>query len=127
VVNNGKKATPCLNQEVKDAILAVALQTEFSLSAKFSINLGWYAKDVYTCFVDLEKAYDRVPQERFRGVLQEYGVDGCMLLAIKSLYSCSEVCVRVDGVKSQPFTVGVGLRILDRFSVVAGCFVQSNM
>jgi len=31
-------------------------------------------------------------------------------LAVKSLYSCSEICVHVGGVKSQPFTVGVGLR-----------------
>jgi len=32
-------------------------------------------------------------------VLREYGVDGRLLLAVKSLYSCSEVCVRVGRVK----------------------------
>ena len=36
--------------------------------------------------------------------------DSRLLLAIKSLYSCFEVCVRVGRVKSRPFTVGVGLR-----------------
>ena len=51
-----------------------------------------YAKDVYTCFVDLEKAYDRVPREKLLEVLREYGVDGRLLLCVKSLYSCSEVC-----------------------------------
>jgi len=30
--------------------------------------------------------------------------------AVRSLYPCSEVCVRVGRVKSWPFTVGVGLR-----------------
>jgi len=44
------------------------------------------------------------------GVLREYGVDGCFLLAVEYLYSCSEDCVRVDGAKSQPFSVGVGLQ-----------------
>jgi len=39
-------------------------------------------------------------------VLRDYGVDGRLLLPLKSLYSCSEVYVRVDGVKSQPFTAG---------------------
>jgi len=36
-------------------------------------------------FVDHEKACDWVPREKLRGVLRESGVDGCLLLAIKSL------------------------------------------
>jgi len=41
------------------------------------LETSWeYAKDVFTCFVDLEKAYDRVPCEKLWGVLLEYGVDG---------------------------------------------------
>jgi len=38
--------------------------------------------------------------------MREYSVDGRLLLTVKSLHSCSEVCVRIGGVKSQPFTVG---------------------
>ena len=91
---------------------AIAIQGHISLSRKISRNrdnVKEYAKDVFTFFVDLEKAYDRVPCEKFWGVLRDYGVDGRLLLAAKSLYSCSEVCVRVERVKSRPFTVGVGL------------------
>jgi len=69
-----------------------------------------YAKNFYTCFVDLEKAYDRVPHEKLWGVLREYSAGNRLLLVVKSLYSCSEVCVRVREVNSQPFAVGVGLR-----------------
>jgi len=54
-----------------------------------------YAKNVYTCFVNLDKAYDRVPREKLRGVLRECGVD--LLLNIKTLYSFSEICVHVGG------------------------------
>jgi len=67
------------------------------------------AKDVYTCFVDLKKAYDWVPYEKLWEVLWEYGVDGRLLLIVKSLYFCSEICVCVMGVKSQLFTIVVGL------------------
>ena len=81
----------------------------FTLRQIFEIS--WeYAKDVFGCFVDLEKAYDRVPRDKLWGVLQEYGIDGHLLMAIKSFYQQSEVCVRVNGKRSQPFNVGVGLR-----------------
>lgn len=69
-----------------------------------------YAHPVYMCFVDLEKAYDRVPREKLWEVLREYGVRGSLLRAIQSLYSQSESCVRVLGSQSVPFPVGVGLR-----------------
>jgi len=42
-----------------------------------------YAKDVYTCFIELENAYDQVLREKLWGVLQEYGIDGYLLLAVK--------------------------------------------
>ena len=87
-------------------MLAIILQAKISLSKKF--EKSWeYAKNFYTCFVDLEKAYDRVPREKLRRVLQEYGVDDRLLLVVKSLYACSEVCVRVGKVKSRLFTVGL--------------------
>jgi len=66
-------------------------------------------KTFCTGFVDLEKAYERVTGEKLWVVLREYSVDDCLLLAVKSLYSCSEVCVHVRKVKSRPLTVGVGL------------------
>ena len=69
-----------------------------------------FAQPVHMCFVDLEKAYDRVPRGILWGVLQEYGVDGPLLRAIQSLYRRSVSLVRVAGNKSELFPVGVGLR-----------------
>jgi len=54
---------------------AVALQTKFHSPANF--KKSWeYAKDVYTCFLDLEKANDRVLLENLWAVLKDYYVDG---------------------------------------------------
>ena len=55
-----------------------------------------FGKDLFARFVDLEKAYDRVPRDKLWKVLQEYGVDGQLLRAIKSFYCRTEVCVRVN-------------------------------
>ena len=69
-----------------------------------------YGKDLFACFVDLEKAYDLVSRDKLWKILQEYGVYGQLLRAIKSFYCRPEVCVQVDGKQSKPFHVGVGLR-----------------
>ena len=69
-----------------------------------------YGKDLFACFVNLEKAYDRVPRDKLWKFLHEYGVNGQLLRAIKSFYCRPEVCVRVNGKQSKPFHVVVGLR-----------------
>jgi len=69
-----------------------------------------YGKDLFACFVDLEKAYDWVSRDKLWTVLQEHVIDGQLLLAIKSFYCQQEFCVRVNGKQSKPLYVGVGLR-----------------
>ena len=69
-----------------------------------------YAKEVNACFVDFEKAYDHIPRDKRWAVLLQYGIDGHLLTAIKSLYMHSEVCVRVNSATTKPFRVSVGLR-----------------
>ena len=85
--------------------------TDQIFTLKQIFEKSWeYAKDVFACFVDLEKAYDRIPRDKLWRVLQDYGIDGQLLLAIKSFYCKPEVCVRVNGKQSKPFHVGIGLR-----------------
>ena len=45
-----------------------------------------YSKHFFACFVDLEKAYDQVSRDKLWKIFQEYGVDGQLLLTIKSFY-----------------------------------------
>ena len=71
-------------------------------------NLGSMQRMSSHAFFDLEKAYNRVPQDKLQRVLQEYGIDGHLLVAITSLYCQPEVCVRVNGKPSKSFYVGVG-------------------
>ena len=81
----------------------IALQQVFE-------KLWEYVKEVYTCFVDLEKAYDRIPRDKLWAVLLEYDVKSQLLDTIKLLYKQSEVCVRVDDMKTKLFSVSVGMR-----------------
>ena len=92
----------CSGRSTMDQIFA--LQQVFEKSWE-------YAKEVYTCFADLEKAYDHVPRDKLWAVLLEYDVRDQLLAAIKSLNKQSEVCVHVNGMKTKPFIhiVSVGL------------------
>ncbi|KAK3517717.1 hypothetical protein QTP70_016386 [Hemibagrus guttatus] len=69
-----------------------------------------FAQTVHMCFVDLEKAFDRVPRGILWEVLWEYGVCGPLLRAVWSLYNRSRSLVRISSCKSDLFPVHVGLR-----------------
>ena len=62
------------------------------------------------CFVDLEKAFDRVPLGVLWGVLREYRVSDPLIRAVHSLYDRCQSLVRIAGNKSDLFPVRVGLR-----------------
>ncbi|KAK7925177.1 hypothetical protein WMY93_007487 [Mugilogobius chulae] len=55
-----------------------------------------FAQPVHMCFVDLEKAFDRVPRGVLWGVLREYGVRGPLLRAVRSQYDRSRSCLSSD-------------------------------
>ncbi|TWW69196.1 hypothetical protein D4764_18G0000020 [Takifugu flavidus] len=64
-----------------------------------------FAQPVHMCFVDLEKAFDRVPRGVLWGVLREYGVSGPLIRAVRSLYDRCQSLVRIAGSKSNSFPV----------------------
>uniref|UniRef100_A0A8C1ILG2 Reverse transcriptase domain-containing protein n=1 Tax=Cyprinus carpio TaxID=7962 RepID=A0A8C1ILG2_CYPCA len=74
------------------------------------LEASWeFTQPIQTCFVDLEKAVDRVPHGILWGVLWEYGVRGPLLRAVRSLYNWTRSLVHIAGSKSDLFPVHVGL------------------
>ena len=69
-----------------------------------------FAQPVHMCFVDLEKAFNRVPRGVLWGVLREYGVSDPLIQAVHFLYDWCQSLVRIAGNKSDLFPVRVGLR-----------------
>ena len=78
----------------------------------FHFEKSWkYANDVFACFIDLKKTYNRVSRHKFGRMLQEFRVNEQLLMAIKSLYRQLEVRVSVNaGKQSKSFHPGVGLQ-----------------
>ena len=72
------------------------------------LEVAWeFAQPVYMCFVDLEKAFNCVPQGVLWGVLREYGVLDPLIGAVR--YDRRQSLVRIAGSKSDVFPVRVGL------------------
>jgi hypothetical protein len=66
-------------------------------------------KDLWMAFVDLEKAFDRVPREVVWWALQSLGVDEWIVSVIKAMYEDATTVVKVNGRESKAFRVRVGV------------------
>ena len=66
-------------------------------------------KPLYFAFVDLEKAFDRVPRDVIWWALRSLGVEEWAVRAIQSMYSNARSRVRVNGQYSEEFEVKVGV------------------
>ncbi|KAJ8709706.1 hypothetical protein PYW08_009710 [Mythimna loreyi] len=66
-------------------------------------------KNLHMVFVDLEKAYDRVPREVLWWALKEKGVPGKYVQLIRSMYSRCSTQVRSAAGTTNNFNVAVGL------------------
>jgi retron-type reverse transcriptase len=85
----------------RDAIATLRTLAERSLE---------FGQSVYVCFVDYEKAFDRVDWKKLMSILRKLGVDYRDRRLIGNLYMGQSFKVRVDGEDSTPGIIGRGTR-----------------
>ena len=66
-------------------------------------------KILYLAFVDLEKAFDRVPRKVLWWAMRYLGVEEWAVRAVQAMYEGAKSCVRVNGQYSEQFSVKVGV------------------
>src|SRR6476469_5649067 len=86
---------------MRDAIGVMRMVCERSLE---------FGNNVYICFVDFEKAFDRVNWEKMMKVLQSLGVDWRDQRMISELHVNQEAVVRIAGGESDSAIIGRGVR-----------------
>ena len=78
----------------------VALLMQYSLSVNKPLNMA---------YADLEKAFDRVPQDVIRWAMRKLGIDKWLVRLVQSMYKDVRSRVRVSDGYSEEFGVGVGV------------------
>ena len=68
-------------------------------------------KRLYMAFVDLEKAFDRVPRKVIWWALRKFGVDEWIVRLVQGMYSSARSRVRVGEGYSEEFEVKVGVHL----------------
>ena len=63
----------------------------------------------FLAFVDLEKAFDRVPRKVLWWALRKVGVDEWLVQVVKAMYNNASSRVRVNGAYSEPVDIKVGV------------------
>ena len=66
-------------------------------------------KDLYICYVDYEKAFDKVRHQDLFNILNNIGLDGKDLRLMENLYWNQKAAVRVGGGESECQRWGRGL------------------
>ena len=64
-------------------------------------------RKLFICFVDLKKAFDRVPRKVIEWALRKKLVPGRLVQAVMSMYKEAKTRVQVEGGHSEEFDVGV--------------------
>ena len=64
-------------------------------------------KKLYMCFVDIEKAFDRVPRKVLEWALRKKGIPEALVQSVMSLYEGAKIRVSVDSEFSEEFEVKV--------------------
>ena len=66
-------------------------------------------QDLYFAFVDLKKAFDRVPRKVLWWPMRRVGVDEWLIRTIQAMYTIAKSSVRLNGQFSSCFDVQVGV------------------
>ena len=79
-------------------------------------NIRWiiekareFQKNIYFCFIDYAKAFDRMDQHKLWKILQEMGIPDHLTCLLRNLYAGQEATVRTGHGTTDWFQIGKGV------------------
>ena len=78
-----------------------------------------FQKNIYFCFIDSAKAFDRVDYNKLWKILQEMGIPENLTCSLRNLYAGQEAAARTGHKTTDWFQIGKGVR--------QGCILSSSV
>ena len=69
-----------------------------------------FQKNIYFCFIDYAKAFDRVDPNKLWKILKEMGIPDHLTFLLRNLYADQEATVRTEHGTTDWFQIGKGVR-----------------
>ena len=69
-----------------------------------------YGSKIYSCFIDLSKAFDTIPRDILLGKLRDVGITGNLFNIIRAIYTNDQAYIKLDGKIARPFAINRGVR-----------------
>ena len=82
----------------------------FIIYSTLSERMAEKQRDLYTCFIDYEKAFDRVRHANLIRMLEKLNLDGKDLKLIKNLYWNQKAAIRIEGEETEYHSIRRGVR-----------------
>ena len=67
-------------------------------------------KMIFGCFIDFQKAFDKIPREILLEKLLKYNITGKMYASIKNLYTNNLSCIKIDNKMTKMFPIDQGVK-----------------
>ena len=67
-------------------------------------------KKLFACFVDFEKAFDKIPKNRLTKKLCILGISGNILKTIENMYQNDEACIKIGSKMTESFQINMGVK-----------------
>ena len=99
--------------DVQGSSKAGSRTSDHLLIVKFLIDkyVKQKGKHLFTCFVDLRKAFDTVPRtQMFYSLLYNYGIGGKFLKILQEMYKNNQIFVKLSSGLLQPFTTSISVK-----------------
>ncbi|XP_077292468.1 uncharacterized protein LOC143915631 [Arctopsyche grandis] len=69
-----------------------------------------FKKRIYVCFIDFEKAFDRVEHDKLIHALNQTGIDAKDIALLKNLYWNQSAVVKVEDLETEKVGISRGVR-----------------